>query len=75
MTPPRDPTTPAALSVALTASIRAACAARGYTVLEVQALVDDCLALDAAGQADMLEHFRAEARRFGASCEREGGTP
>lgn len=61
MTPPRDPTSPAALSAALTAAIRAACAARGDSARNQIALLAECLALDAAGQADMLEHFRAEA--------------
>ena len=61
------------LASALEAAIRSACAARGYSEPECAALIGDCLALDAAGQVDMLDHFRAEAQRFGASGEREGG--
>ncbi|GCL61022.1 hypothetical protein [Pseudaquabacterium pictum] len=61
---------PDSLSRALAEAIGAACAARGDNESNRAALLAECLQLDAAGQADMLEHFRAEAQRFGAGDRR-----
>lgn len=58
----------------LSAAIRAACAARGDTDANRDALLAACLQLDQAGQADMLDHFRAEAERWaGAAAPAQRG--
>ena len=75
MTALHDSLASSTLSVALAAAIRAACTARGDPAENAAALLSECQALDAAGQLDMLEHFRAEAQRFGASNQQEVGLP
>lgn len=61
------------LPTELAAAIRAACAARGDSSENRDALLAECLAMDDAGQADMLAHFRAEAAAWAAGAG--GGTP
>ena len=52
-------------------AIRAACAARGDSEHECAALLAECLTLNAAGQADMLEHFRSTARNSAETARQE----
>lgn len=50
------------LAAALAAAIRAACAARGDTDANRDALLAECLQLKASHQLDLLAHFRAVAQ-------------
>lgn len=56
---------PAAMLMAqLIAAINRACDARGDTPANRAALILECCALDATGQADMRDYFEAEAANW-----------
>lgn len=57
----------------MASAINRCCNARGDDDANRAALIAECSALDAAGQADMLEHFNAEAERWERACR--GGRP
>ena len=57
----------------LVAAITRCCNARGDNDANGAALIAECSALDATGQADMLEHFHVEADRWERACR--GGRP
>ena len=63
----------AGTSAALVNAINQCCNARGDDDANRAALIAECSALDAAGQADMLAHFNAEAERWERACR--GGRP
>lgn len=50
----------------LAKAIRKACRARGDSEAQCVALIEECAALPATQQLDLLEHFRGEANR--AAC-------
>ena len=54
---------------ALVKAINRCCSARCDDDANLAALIAECVALDAAGQADMLAHFSAEADRWERSCK------
>lgn len=54
-------------------AINRCCDVRGDDDANRAALIAECNALDAAGQADMLAHFSSEADRWERACR--GGRP